>query len=316
MTRALKSFHTEKLGISEVISVCAKARTIFRETKNDVGIDGFIEVTEEGISTGIIAGIQIKSGDSFVNTEGTKFTFRSDQDHFGYWARCSFPVIGVVFSPKYKKSVWIDLTSLSTDKRIVEGPYSIVIEYTNETAFTPSNLLSQIIPTILKYTSQRRTLWQIKELIKPKRKNSLLLVPNLEVGSAKEDAWYKLIEILFASNSGNEEIVDAGYRLSWYFPSVSKKLRDALKKKLIKIDDFSLVRIIGAIHMALVEEMIRPAELIADLFRYIPNICARIEDLLKNNKIPAVYREAAIQIIEYLEGEFKSKLRKEIQPAS
>jgi len=314
LTRALKSFHTEKLGISEVISVCAKARIIFRETKNDVGIDGFIEVTEDGISTGIIAGIQIKSGDSFVNTEGTKFTFRSDQDHFGYWARCSFPVIGVIFSPKYKKSVWIDLTSLSTDKRIVEGPYSITVEYTNETAFTPSKLLSQIIPTILKYTTQRCTLWQIKELIKPKRKNSLLLVPNLEVGSVKEDAWYKLIEILFASNSSDEEIVDAGYRISWYFPSVSKKLQDTLKEQLIKIDDFSLVRIIGAIHMALIEEMIKPAELIVDLFRYIPNIYTRIENLLENNKIPSICREAAIQIIEYIEGEFKSELRKKIQP--
>ncbi|WP_270828343.1 DUF4365 domain-containing protein [Aeromonas sp. Y318-1] len=42
---------------------------IFRETSSsDVGIDGQIElVNDDGSATGMLIGVQIKSGDSFVN---------------------------------------------------------------------------------------------------------------------------------------------------------------------------------------------------------------------------------------------------------
>ncbi len=119
-------------------AVCAKAPTVFGPlTVDDVGIDGFIEVMEEDHATDIIAGVQIKSGDTYTNEDGTEFTFAPDWDHFGSWARCSFPVVDVVHGPSHSRSVWLDLTSLSSDERIVEGPYREMLAYTEATAFTP-----------------------------------------------------------------------------------------------------------------------------------------------------------------------------------
>lgn len=313
MTHIADTAHTEKLGVAKVQSVCAKARTIFRAiTTDDVGIDGFIEVVEDGNATGIIAGVQIKSGESFVDSEGIHFTFKSDQAHFGYWARCSFPVIGVVFSPKHKKAVWLDLTDLATDKRIVGGPYSLTVEYTDETAFTPSNLVERVVPVIYKYTHQKRTLWQIQQLLSPIEQPRELDVPSLEVSGEKDAAWHELTEILFSPKSSDEEIADAGYRLSWYFPTVSTNLHNLLLERLSQISDFQLARIIGSIHWLLEMNSETAAELIVDLLRYVPEITMRIEQLLKERKIPMAHQEAAIQAVEVINEEINDRLRREL----
>lgn len=310
MPRILDSSHTGKLGVAEVESICAKARTIFRViTTDDVGIDGFIEIVEEGHATGVIAGVQIKSGPSFVDTEGHHFKFVSDQDHFGYWARCSFPVIGIVFSPTHKKAIWLDLTGESTDKRIAEGPHTISVEYSDETKFTPSTLLSTVVPAIYKYAYQRRTLWQIQQLISPEDRQLELLVPGLEVSGEKDKAWYALTEVLFSPSSSDEEIADAGYRLSWYFPTVTNELDNVLLERLVDISDFQLARIIGAIHWLLDIDATTPAELIVDLLRYVPDITERIESLLTGNKIPIEHQEAAIQAVEVITDESHDELR-------
>jgi hypothetical protein len=310
LTHVLHSFHTEKLGVAEVQRICAKARTIFRPIHiDDVGIDGFIELVEDGAATGIIAGIQIKSGESFVDKIGTRFTFKADQEHFGYWARCSFPVIGIVFSPDQEKAVWLDLTSLSTDDRIVKGPYSITVEYSAETAFTPSNVASRIKVIICRYAHQRRTLGQIRELIKPQRQKANLDVPSIEVSSEREQAWYELIEVLLGFSSKDEEVADAGYRLSWYFPAVSINLQQALKERLSQVDDFSLVRILRTLH-TLIENNAEPAaELIVDLLSYIPDITRRIETSLKAHRIPSTYVEGAIQTLELIEQKYRDDPR-------
>jgi len=310
MTHVLRSSHTEKLGVAEVQRILAKARTIFRATStDDVGIDGFLELVEDGAATGIIAGVQIKSGQSFVDEAGIRFTFKADREHFGYWARCSFPVIGIVFSPDHEKSVWFDLTSLSTDSRITNGPYSINLEYSSETAFTPSNFTLKIKQIIYKYSHQRRSLFQIRQLMQPQQKEAALHVPSIEVSSKREEAWYELIQVFLGFSSTDEEAADAGYRLSWYFPSVSDELQQILKEHLSQIDDFLLVRTLRVIH-DLIENNAEPAaELMVDLLSYMPEISVRIEKLLKEHKLSSAYTEGAIQTIEVIEQKTRNDLR-------
>ncbi|MEH1948618.1 MAG: DUF4365 domain-containing protein [Nostoc sp.] len=309
MTRVPHSSHTEKLGVAEVIRICAKARTIFRQTStDDVGIDGFIELVENGAATGVIAGVQIKSGGSFLDDTGTRFTFKADQEHFGYWARCSFPVIGIVFSPDYEKAIWLDITSLSSDERIVNGPYSLTIEYSDKTAFTPYNILSEIQSAIYKYAYQRRNLWQIRALLEPKRQRTSLYAPTIEVSSQTEQIWYELIEVFLGFSSTDADIADVGFRLSWYFPTVSEKLQQVLKDKIAQIDDFSLIRIFCVIYELNNNSGESTAELIIDLLTYIPDLTQRIEALLASHKIPLAYAGEAIQTIEILEEQYREDL--------
>lgn len=311
MTELLPSAHIEKLGIAEVIQICAKARMVFRTlTTDDVGIDGFIEVLEDGIATGIIAGIQIKSGESFVDEQGLKFRFVSDQQHFAYWARCSFPVIGVVFSPKHNRSVWLDLTALSSDNRILNGPYSIEVEFNEQTSFSATNLASRIAKRITQYSHQRRTLWQIQELIQPTHEKSELVVPRLDVGGDNEKAWHELTEVFLSPSSDEHEVVDAGYRLSWYFPAVEPSLQEYLKRRLARMPDSFLVRLMCVVDKVMENGQDSVADLIVDLVRYMPNATENLETLLQKQRIPGECKEAAVQVIESLSEKERPDLRK------
>lgn len=313
MTHILKSSHTEKLGVAHVAMVCAKARMIFRSILvDDVGIDGFIELTEDGTATGIIAGVQIKSGESFTDDKGQQYKLIADQAHFGYWARCSFPVIGVIYSPKHEKAVWLNLTELSSDERIVSGPYTVTIYLTDETEFTPANLNSQIVPIVEKHTYQRRTLWQIHNLIESNHQKATLSIPSIEISDDKGEAWKELMEIFFSEKSTIEDIADTGYRLSWYFPTVSDELRNSFIAEISKLNDYQLVRIIESIHILLENNGETVAELISDLLQYKPDVCEQIENLLKKRQIPTILREAAIQVIEVINDEFNEELRKDV----
>lgn len=68
---------TERIGVYYAGYVFSLAGIIFRETPNtDVGIDAQIElVDEQGNATGKLAGLQIKSGDSFVDIKRSYLLF-------------------------------------------------------------------------------------------------------------------------------------------------------------------------------------------------------------------------------------------------
>ncbi len=112
MPRVPKSTITERIGVYYTGYLFSLSGVIFRETSNiDVGIDAQIELVDaNGVATGKLSGIQIKSGDSFVDIETQKFTLQAKQRHYEYWTRYTLPVIGVVYSPTIKKAAWFNLT--------------------------------------------------------------------------------------------------------------------------------------------------------------------------------------------------------------
>jgi uncharacterized protein DUF4365 len=81
---------------------------IFREQSiSDVGIDAIVEVVSEGVPTGELLAIQIKSGDSFFREkEADRIIFRCDSDHLEYWLRCQVPVLLILYSPRENRCFW------------------------------------------------------------------------------------------------------------------------------------------------------------------------------------------------------------------
>jgi hypothetical protein len=210
-------------------------------------------------------------------------------------------VIGVVYSPSQEKGVWLNLTGLATDERILQGSYSITVEYDEHTAFTPANLLTRIAPLVKGYTHQRRTLQQIQELLTPTERQSHLLVPGIEVGQDKSEAWLELVRTLFDENSGAAEVADAGYRLSWYAPNVSYKLQKVLSEGLAQADDRWLARVISAIHFLLENNSEVAAELIVEhLLVDVPDVVTRIEQLINRGLIPGEEKDAARQVLDVI----------------
>ena len=95
-------------GVTYVQKVVDEMGCVWRPTPNDdVGIDGEIELGKEGVATGQIIKVQVKSGRSYVvNPKGPKFDFLADDDDLQYWEQASIPVILVVYDPEKDEGYW------------------------------------------------------------------------------------------------------------------------------------------------------------------------------------------------------------------
>lgn len=87
--------------------------------------------------TGCCIAVQIKSGDSYVKSNGD-FFLKANKDHFEYWYSHALPIATVVYSPERDYAVWADITEyLSQHSNVVEtGPYNIEIPASQEFSST------------------------------------------------------------------------------------------------------------------------------------------------------------------------------------
>jgi hypothetical protein len=77
----------------------------------DYGVDLYVECAEEGVPTGRLFGMQIKSGDSYFREEtDAGFIFRGDSRHLEYWTRHSLPVILVLYDLRDHVAYWTTVT--------------------------------------------------------------------------------------------------------------------------------------------------------------------------------------------------------------
>jgi hypothetical protein len=113
---------------------------IFQEValENDIGNDAYIEFIQDEQPTGCCIFVQIKSGDSYVKKNGN-YLFKTDKDHFEYWASHPLPIAVIVYGPTDNHAVWYDITEYLTQhpKVIETGPYIVDIpssqEFSNKT---------------------------------------------------------------------------------------------------------------------------------------------------------------------------------------
>ena len=105
---------------------------IFREQPiSDVGVDAVVEVVSDGVATGDLLALQLKSGDSFFNeTTDEGFVYRGDSDHLEYWKRYAAPVVLVLCRPSCDRCWWqvIDSTSIA----VTGTGWKIIVPTANE----------------------------------------------------------------------------------------------------------------------------------------------------------------------------------------
>lgn len=117
-------------GVRFVEDIVNSSNCIFQEIalENDIGNDAYLEFIENEEATGCCICLQIKSGDSYLNSNGN-FILRADKDHFEYWSSHILPVAAIAYSPSKKTAAWLDVTQyIAANPHVVEtGPYSINI---------------------------------------------------------------------------------------------------------------------------------------------------------------------------------------------
>jgi hypothetical protein len=105
------NYFQERSGVLAFSQIVNEIRCIWRETPNaDVGIDGQVEfVNAEGMSTGQIVAVQVKSGPSYLkNGENDVIVYYPSERHATYWRDFPIPVILVIYDPANKMAHWVD----------------------------------------------------------------------------------------------------------------------------------------------------------------------------------------------------------------
>jgi hypothetical protein len=117
----------------------------------------------KGAATGQFVDVQTKSGSSYVT--GSAYLFRGDAAHVMHWARCRFPVLGVVFDPQSEIARWVDATSVLKPERLRSGFFTIQIPLGPTTLLEPETLSSLVLPQLLQHHVPRLAATEIADLL-------------------------------------------------------------------------------------------------------------------------------------------------------
>ena len=80
----------------------------------DYGVDAQFEVTDdEGVETGRLIGVQVKSGQSYFREKAPEgFIHRPSERHVRYWEAYGLPVILVLVDPKTRTAYWVSTANV------------------------------------------------------------------------------------------------------------------------------------------------------------------------------------------------------------
>lgn len=166
---------TERIGVYACAQTFEKSDFIFREQQiADYGIDALIEAKEDGLATGKMIAIQIKSGESyFKEQEGDNIVFHVDEKHRNYWINHSLPVIIVLYSPEKNECIW-EIVNRET-LIFVEKRWKIRIP-TNQTIDNSMAKLLKIAENMSDYEHRYASLVLAKEWMMEARNQGALIL--------------------------------------------------------------------------------------------------------------------------------------------
>ncbi len=114
-----KKNRTATEGMLFVATVVNDHGSIFRPVhqETDIGVDGHIELVHAENATGKLVAVQVKSGDSYLASDGSEFSVAVDQAHLDYWCSYVVPVILVCYSPSKQLAAWTPIREYVEQER-------------------------------------------------------------------------------------------------------------------------------------------------------------------------------------------------------
>lgn len=153
---AISTNQTERAGVHAVGGMFTSLSWAFREQPtSDFGIDAQAEkLDSDGLGTGKLIALQIKSGSSYFKRRGNNYVYYGDDRHRDYWLKHSLPVFIVLHDPASKLTLW-----QKVEQHLIEegtnGRWSITIpakqtlDKSNETFI--ENSVAADLPSIRRY---------------------------------------------------------------------------------------------------------------------------------------------------------------------
>lgn len=130
MPKYPQSAVTAKRGANYIRTIVEDAGSLFIkiEQENDLGIDAIIELIHEGKPLNKQVAVQIKSGQSYYNSDSNECVFPVG-NHREYWAKHPLAVYGIVYIPSLKTAHWLELKDY-----LKNNPEVVTIRFTTSHA--------------------------------------------------------------------------------------------------------------------------------------------------------------------------------------
>lgn len=146
---------TEREGVYHCGKIASQYKWMFREQPvEDIGIDAYMELTDDVGKVKQLLALQIKSGESyFKEIRDNNVIYRDiTERHNNYWTTHCLPCIIVLYNPKDETCIWQKLTAETIKKTKTGKGYFVKIplnqvfldETTNKALLSYSNLPEHI----------------------------------------------------------------------------------------------------------------------------------------------------------------------------
>ncbi|MDB4953225.1 MAG: hypothetical protein JWO36_794 [Myxococcales bacterium] len=296
MPRFTKQAATARIGIGVMEIICARAGQIWRELQvSDVGFDGVIEIVEKGHPTGVLIGVQVKTGASYINRTKNTVTLKADRDHFLYWFRSQIPALGVVVDPSDLAACWLNINVHLTPQRLQSGPYTIGTVRSHGSLFSPDALRGVIRHFVRGYETDAAKAWRTPSVAPPNPRPEPTRSRPLTV--AERLAWNRMCDDLL-SWTEIPALTRVAHSLGWWIVGAPPELLDTLNAHLKRVSDEHLVRLMSATARPFRANHPEASEVITNVLIRIPRAAARIRRLVVTNALPEQDRECTVQILE------------------
>lgn len=192
------------------------------DQKNDFGIDGYIELVNEGHVTGKLIGIQLKYGDSYFRhrTVGG-FKFIGENKHLNYYMNNEAPIFIILIDDLFEKMHWV-LFNIAKTLQAQGENWWIEVPIINDLRINFKKAMFDTVSPILDFEEQIKKNWFIDKIIE-KSNLRVIAIPKEEIIQGKFDFVINFIERL----SKNKEILlNTHSSLDIYFPEYDKDERE------------------------------------------------------------------------------------------
>ena len=260
-------------GVQIVGAIFSRARQEFWPTAPpERGVDAIVGVCIEARRTGAFVAVQVKCGASYFRADGTP-TLKATQSHFAYWRQARLPVVGIVVDEGSGEASWVYLNDPGAFGQRSAGT-SVAPSVAAAQRLDASNALQMLRAVLSEYEGGRRALEPVD--------SADYRGVDVDGGEPRLDerqTWTLLLERFTSESIPVASRINAGHRLSWYFPTVGEEQRDETFARMSSLTDVALAAILDCIGSLIESDSPDSATLVAEMLNYTPHAASRIATL-------------------------------------
>ncbi|MBU5483332.1 DUF4365 and DUF1817 domain-containing protein [Clostridium sp. MSJ-11] len=192
------------------------------DQENDFGIDGYIELVENGNVSGKLIGVQIKHGDSFFRSKTLGgYKYIGENKHLNYYLNSQSPIFIVILDQELTRMNWVQF-KIEKTMPLQEKRWWIEVPKENKLKYNFKNAIFETAGPIIDFEEQIQMNWAIANLIKNSDYITLAVTKD-EIENESFDFINNFIDGLCRNK---EMLLDSKSSLDIFFPEYEEDSRE------------------------------------------------------------------------------------------